>query len=224
MKEISVFLDESGEQGMQSAYYLLTLVFHDQSNDIQVPLSQYDDAIRSRSLPDIPLHLSPLLNGHDDYAGLPVGDRKQLLIAFLVMLQRLPITYTTFAYRKRDFASTEALRVRMGRDITRFLLDNLSTFRNYDQVKVYYDSGQAIVSRAIHGAIEFVLFKDAVLYRKSSPQDYRLEQAADFICGMELTSIKFDMNEATATDLRFFQSRKQFRKNYLSKIRRLKMK
>ena len=34
MKELSVFVDESGEFGSSSKYYLVTLLFHDQSIDI----------------------------------------------------------------------------------------------------------------------------------------------------------------------------------------------
>lgn len=34
MHELSVFVDESGNMGEDSRYYLLTLLFHDQSDDI----------------------------------------------------------------------------------------------------------------------------------------------------------------------------------------------
>lgn len=34
MKELSVFVDESGEFGSGSKYYLVTLLFHDQSVDV----------------------------------------------------------------------------------------------------------------------------------------------------------------------------------------------
>ena len=34
MKELSVFVDESGSRGDDAKYYLLALVLHDQSDDI----------------------------------------------------------------------------------------------------------------------------------------------------------------------------------------------
>jgi hypothetical protein len=34
MRELSVFADESGDTGSESKYYLLTLVFHDQDDDL----------------------------------------------------------------------------------------------------------------------------------------------------------------------------------------------
>ena len=33
-KELSIFVDESGDRGGKARYYLLTLVFHDQADSI----------------------------------------------------------------------------------------------------------------------------------------------------------------------------------------------
>lgn len=38
----------------------------------------------------------------------------------------------------------------MRRDISNFMFDNLAFFQSFDDVKVYYDDGQDVVSRA-HG-------------------------------------------------------------------------
>ncbi len=38
---LSIFADESGEWGKRSEYYLITLVFHDQSKDISLALERY---------------------------------------------------------------------------------------------------------------------------------------------------------------------------------------
>lgn len=55
MRELSVFVDESGNYGGQSAkYYLVTLVFHDQSASVAEIIYRYEHALRSRGLPDIP--------------------------------------------------------------------------------------------------------------------------------------------------------------------------
>ena len=41
MLEASLFVDESGESGTQSKYYLLTLVLHEQSDDISRTIDLY---------------------------------------------------------------------------------------------------------------------------------------------------------------------------------------
>ena len=88
MPEISLFVDESGESGTESKHYLLTLVFHEQNSSIDKQIELYENALHDKGLPDIPLHTSPLLNGHDDYQGMDIQDRKRLLQAFFAMLQQ----------------------------------------------------------------------------------------------------------------------------------------
>lgn len=81
--KISIFADESGEQGFQSKYYALTLVFHDQSDPVTPVFAAYEQPLRNAGLPDIPMHTSPLLNGHDDYQRLGISQRKRLLAYFM---------------------------------------------------------------------------------------------------------------------------------------------
>ena len=78
MPAISLLADESGESGTESKCYLLTLVFHEQEASIEKQIELYENALREKGLPDIPLHTSPLLNGHDDYEGMGIQDRKRL--------------------------------------------------------------------------------------------------------------------------------------------------
>ena len=73
--EISLFADESGESGTESKYYLLTLVFHEQDADISRPISIYENDLRAKGLPNIPLHACPLMNGHDGYEGMDIQGR-----------------------------------------------------------------------------------------------------------------------------------------------------
>lgn len=220
MSDLSIFVDESGEQGTESKYYLITLVLHDQSEDISERLSKYENALSDARLPDIPLHTSPLMNAHDDYERLDLSTRKHLLYAFFVMLQRLPVRYATFLYRKGEFRDIDSLALRMKRDMVNYLFDHLAFFQSFDKVKVYYDGGQPTVTKALHDSVEFALSKKAISYRKGSPTEYRLAQAADFVCAIELTDHKYRQNEQTMTDERFFGSYGTFKRNWLKQVRR----
>ena len=54
MRELSIFIDESGDFGpyeAHSPFYLLSLVFHDQSRDITDSLDKIHDALEERGLP-----------------------------------------------------------------------------------------------------------------------------------------------------------------------------
>lgn len=51
MSELSVFVDESGDLGGVSNYYLVTLVFHDQNDAIVEPLTATSAPCRSPRFP-----------------------------------------------------------------------------------------------------------------------------------------------------------------------------
>lgn len=220
MEELSIFVDESGDAGETSTYYLITIVLHDQSEDIGQILAPYEADLRVRQIDDIPMHLGPLLNGNDDYKGLGVSTRKALLNGFRVMAGKLPFQYMTFAYRKSEFAGYESLFNSMKRDLILSIFDNIDFFQKFGKIKVYYDNGQSVVTNALHDAVEYALAREAVIYRDAEPADYRLFQLADYICTLELTALKYQAHADTATDRLFFGQWGSFKKNYLKKLRK----
>lgn len=74
-KELSIFVDESGDRGGRARYYLLTLVFHDQAKSIADAVTSYEAKLARADLPNIPFHSEPLINGHKDYANLDMSQR-----------------------------------------------------------------------------------------------------------------------------------------------------
>ena len=102
-RDLSIFVDESGDRGGKARYYLLTLVVHDQSEGIADKVSRYEQSLASSDLPNIPFHSEPLLNGHGPYEGIDLQARKKMLYSFNVLVQRLPVSYRTFVYRRSEF-------------------------------------------------------------------------------------------------------------------------
>ena len=115
--ELSLFVDESGDRNANSRYYLLTLVFHDQAEDIKQYISQYESQLLQSDLPNIPFHSEPLLNGHGEYRYLELKQRKKILSCFAPLVRPRPVTYVTFGYRSKEFVDAKQLAVRMERDI-----------------------------------------------------------------------------------------------------------
>ena len=220
-KELSIFVDESGDRGGKARYYLLTLVFHDQSDDVMDEILRYEKRLIESCLPDIAFHSEPLLNGHKGYEGLTIEQRKRMLVMFSALVRRLPIRYSTFTYRRSEFEDLSKLTARMKRDISNLLFDRLQFFQSFDDVKVYYDDGQDIVRQALDQSIGFVLSKGVVERRKTSMVDYRLEQAADYLCTIELAAIKYAAKEDGETYNKFFGGARNFKKNWLKQARRM---
>ena len=52
MRELSIFVDESGADGLDSNYYLLTLVFHEQDRPIDNAVRPYERALSDKRLPE----------------------------------------------------------------------------------------------------------------------------------------------------------------------------
>ena len=82
------------------------------------------------------------------------------------------------------------------------------------------DNGQHSIAESLHRAIEYALSKNAVVFRSAQPSEYRLSQAADYICTMELTAIKYAGRTATATDEKFFGKWSDFKKGILKETRK----
>ena len=221
MSEISVFCDESGGENGHSKYCLITLVFHDQKDSIDDLVVDYERAIKSKGMELVPFHTSPCMNGHDQFENMEIEVRKKHLMHFFVFQRTLPYRYKTFVYRRKEVADPGKFTARFRRDLVVFLTDNLELFQGFDNVKIYYDGGQDMVSKALRAAIDFVLSKNAVIYRNADARDYYMSQVADFICTLELTTVKFEMHELTSTDEKFFGlSSAAFKKLYLRHVRK----
>ncbi len=222
-RELSVFADESGEKRRHSKYYLLTLVFNDQSDNILKAIGTYEELLRTAGLPNIPFHSEPLLNGHGTYGGLDLSSCKKPLNTFGVLVRQPPVSYRTFIYRRNEFEDPTALSIRMKRDISTLLFDNFAFFQSFDNVKVYYDNGQDIIKQALDQSIGFMLSKNVVEWRRTSMADYRLEQVADYLCTIELAALKYAAKENDGTYDKFFGSVGSFKKNWLKQARRKRL-
>lgn len=171
-------------------------------------------------LPNIPFHSEPLLNGHEDYEALDIQNRKKLLYSFNVMIQRLPICYSTFVYKQHEFDNAEKLVERMERDLKELFNENLEFFQSFDKVKIYYDNGQEIVKRALHEAVESSLSKQAIEKKRTTMTEYRLAQVADYLCTIELAAVRYEAKENGGTYDKFFGGIGSFKKNWLKQARR----
>lgn len=220
MKELSVFVDESGTQEGKAVFYVVTYVLHDQADDIVGTVVRYERSLAERGLPDIPFHATPLLRAHDAYAHLDMATRKRCLSAFGVFVQQLPIRYRSFVYRSSEYGTPERLQALIRRDLAALMVDSLEFFQAYDCVKLYYDEGQPAVSNALRAAFEYVLSKQAFINRDSTYRTLRLAQVADYLCAIELTAAKFECHCETSTDVKFFGGVGTFKKNWLKQARR----
>lgn len=221
MKELSLFIDESGDSNSpHTRYFLITAVVHNQSEGITDKIISYEKSLVLADLPNIPFHSEPLLNGHGAYEGISIKVRKKLLYSFNVLVQRLPIRYRTLVYRHSEYGNTQTLANILRRDLTELFSDNLEFFQSFERVKIYYDNGQDIVKRTLYESVESTLSKQAIIKKRTTMTEYRLTQVADYLCTIELAAVKYAARENGGTYDKFFGGIGSFKKNWLKQARR----
>lgn len=70
MKEISIFIDESGDFGKlnpRSPYYIVTMVFHDQATDISTCLESLEQELTYLGYPQHCLHAGPIIRMENEF-------------------------------------------------------------------------------------------------------------------------------------------------------------
>lgn len=221
LSELSIFIDESGDFGNNSKYYLLTLVLHEQDSPIDEELAALDESLASCGFPtDCAIHTGPIVRREEMYTNRSVDERKRILSKLFAFTRRVGVKYMTFAYKKREFDDRFKLKQRMARDLSLLIDESMGYFTSFNKVIAYYDNGQSIITDVIGTVFAAKFFE--VDFRKVLLAQYRLFQSADLICTLELLRMKIDAHELSASELAFFKSERDLKKNYLKQIERLR--
>ncbi len=64
MKELSIFVDESGDFGKYtplSPYYIITMIFHDQKENIQPFIAKLNKELSFLNLNNLCIHTGPII-------------------------------------------------------------------------------------------------------------------------------------------------------------------
>lgn len=219
MRELSIFIDESGDFGEvkeRPAYYLVTFVFHDQSNNIDQQVSKLEESVRISGFNLEYIHTGPLIRREEVFSRYSIDERRKLLYKMLNFVNGCPISYLTVIVDRKEAADKIALSGKLAKAINTKISEHSKFFSNFDRVIVYYDNGQVELS-AILNAVFSIHFAN-VEFRKAEPQRYRLLQAADFICSMELLRIKKDEKRLSRSEERFFYRPQELKKTFLKSV------
>ena len=219
MKELSVFIDESGDFGEiteRPAYYLVILLFHEQKDDITSNIKKLEDSTKNSGFDFEYIHTGPVIRREDVFEGLSIDDRRKLLFKMLNFIAGSPITYEVVVVNRKEAPDKITLSGKLGREISKVIEKHKHFFEEFDKIIVYYDNGQ-IELGAILNTVFSIHFTN-VEFRKAEPQKYRLLQAADFVCSMELLRIKKDENRLSKSEQKFFYKSQELKKTFLKTI------
>lgn len=219
MKQLSVFIDESGDFSfgkMSSAYYLITLVFHDQNEELENLIRSLDRKIHQIDPNISAIHTGPIIRQKDEYSELSLDDRRNLLYSFQHFVRKLPVKYHTISIKKKECKHHDDLVSRLSKELNRFAVSNTEFFACYDQIIVYYDNGQQEIKNILNTV--FSINFSSVDFRVVRPVDYRLFQVCDYICSLELLEIKLAAGSLAKTEKLFFYKPQELKKQFLKEI------
>ena len=226
VRELSIFIDESGDFGpyeSHNPYYLLGLVFHDQSNSIENEINHLKRHVTELGFPHThSIHTAPLIRRESNYRNLDKPKRRMMFHSLLTFFRFCEVKYEVLAFSKKEVVDSDDLVSRMARSLSMLIMSNLSYFQEYEKVIIYYDNGQKEVSRVINSVFNALL--SCVEIRRVQPSDYCLFQAADMVCTIELLAAKLETGQLTNSETEFFRGERAFRKNYLKPIRQKRIK
>jgi hypothetical protein len=94
----------------------------------------------------------------------------------------------------------------------------MEAFSRYDRVVIYYDYGQMELTNILVSL--FTAFLNNVEFKKIAPSNYKLFQAADMLCTLELLALKSEKKMLSKSENTFFTSSKNLYKAYLRAIQK----
>lgn len=219
MKELSIFIDESGDYGEyqhHSPYYIISMVFHDQSILIDDPVRKLNRELSYLKLDNLCIHTGPIIRMEEIYNVMSKKDRRTILNKLVAFVRNVDIKYVSFAVEKKHLDGSVDIIARISKQIASFIRDHYDELLPYDVIKVYYDNGQIEVTKML--ASVFGALLPQVEFKKVLPVDYKLFQVADLICTMRLITLKLEHKGLSKSEIEFFGNHKNLKKNYLQRI------
>ncbi len=221
MKTLSIFIDESGDFGdvvNTSPYYIVTLIFHNQSNNLQDNMDRLENQLKACGFTDEYIHTHPLIRKEYPYSDLTIDERRKILNKMLRFTMACDISYFNIVVNKKEANNKMNLSAKIAIELSQFIRENLNYFTAFEKIIVYYDYGQQELG-VIMNTILNTLLSD-VEFRHVSPKQYKLLQVADFICSMELLNQKRTGHLLTKSEEKFFYKPQELSKNYLKSVQK----
>ena len=192
------------------------MIFHDQSIDIQSSITKLNQELSFLGLDNICIHTGPIIRKKEIYSEMTVDERRRVFNKMVAFIRQIDIRYKCFFIEKRHIEDVVEATGKLSKQISRFVRANYEEFLSFDDVKIYYDNGQVEVSKILSSVFNALLPNP--IFRKVMPKEYKLFQAADLFCTMQLVKLKYENNLFSKSEKSFFGNIRDLKKNYLKPL------
>lgn len=152
MRELSIFIDESGDFGeyaVHSPWYIVTMVFHDQDVSIEEPAQYLEHELGLIGYPNHCIHTGPIIRNEDEYKDEDYVIRRKILNKMMTFIRQSNIRHKSFYIEKKHIEDEIEATGKLSKQISQFIRENIEYFNSYDVVKVYYDKGQIELNKML---------------------------------------------------------------------------
>ena len=220
---LSIFVDESGSMYVpdrESRFYIVGMVFHDQSVDISREVEKLEQSDAEVGLVGHCFHAGPLIRHEKHYSMLSRQLRGRIFSRMMTFARRVDFKYHCLGVDKRFIDSADQIFCRLKTELVAFIAANNALFSSLERVKIYYDCGQAHITRLLHQVFESEISCNVSFAEKVRPSRYRLFQLADLICTLHLIELKLSTGLGLSqSEHQFFGGQRMFRHNILRYIK-----
>ena len=224
-KVLSIFIDESGDFGAydsRSPNYYVAMILHDQPLNISEDINNLEEHLTRIGYPQHAIHTGPIIRKEQFYKNDTIEIRRTLFNSLFHFFRKLDVHYICPRINKAECGNSEIDYIpKLSKAISDELKKHFEYFNSFDLIINYYDNGQHELTKILI-AVFTALFSNVEL-RKVKPVDYKLFQAADLICTMEMIKDKADRNAMSKSELEFFHSARDFKKNLYKQIEKKKL-
>lgn len=200
-----------------SPYYIVSIVFHNQSIDINQNLKKLNDELKKLGFKDHVIHTEPLIRNEENYSNLSSNERRAIFSKLYYFALKTDIKYKSFIVYKSECNNEIELEAKIAKQLSRFVKNNINTFLSYDKVILYYDNGQRQLNSILNTLFASELSNYEV--RKAYQKDYRLSQVADLMCTLKSLEDKVDKKMLSKSELLLFHSYSDLKKDFLKRIK-----
>ena len=225
-KTLSVFVDESGTfryPDPSSRYYIVTLVFHDQSFDIATFVRDLNSATERMGLdPAIfASHAGPLIRKEKMFAPFRREWRAKVFKLLFDFARRVDFKYHCLCVDKKYISSTLHIVSSLQTELSAFLASRKTQLDQFDKIKVYYDCGQSPITNLLHKTLTADIGDKVEFAQDVKPQNYKLFQVSDLLCTTSLIERRLANGERmTESEHAFFGGPRLFKRNILKYLKR----
>ena len=210
-KILNIYVDETGDfsfYSTSSILYGVSFVFHDIEDNIQLQVDVLKDRLKRIGYNEM-IHTAQLIKKSDKSHNLDIDYRKDIFKSLYEFARRVPVKYKSIFVDKRYTSNESNLKIKLNKEISNLIDNNLKYFSKFDVINIYYDNGQPELTRILKSA--FASF-EYTIFSNFDKTEEKLFQVADMLTFIDKYYYKHDNKIKNSKSEEYFFSVMNIRK------------